>query len=44
MKQKIKEWYQCGVWAEAMVRKAVEKGVLTEDDFEDITGHPYSED
>lgn len=30
MFEKIKKWYKQGLWTEAMVLKAVSKGVLTE--------------
>ena len=36
MYEKIKRWYKQGLWTAAMVRKAVEKGVLTEVQAEDI--------
>ena len=40
---KIKRWYEKGLWTEAMVRNAVEKGVITAEQFEEITGIPYGE-
>lgn len=40
---KIKRWYEKGLWTEAMVRNAVEKGVITAEQFEEITGIPYEE-
>ena len=33
MFEKIKKYYELGLWSEAMVRNAVEKGVITEDEF-----------
>jgi len=30
MKDKILKWYKQGLWTEAMVQNAVNKGVLTE--------------
>lgn len=36
MKEKIARWYQQGLWTAAMVRKAAEKGVITQADCEDI--------
>lgn len=30
MKEKIAKWYAQGLWSEAMVLRAVEKGILTE--------------
>ena len=36
MKEKIERWYHMGLWTEEMVRNAVTKGVLTEDDAAQI--------
>lgn len=36
MKEKIKRWYQQGLWTEAMVRNAVVKGKLTEAEAAEI--------
>lgn len=36
MFEKIKKWYKQGLWSEAMVRNAVAKGVITEDQLKDI--------
>lgn len=36
MKEKIEKWYHMGLWSEAMVRSAVTKGVLTEDEATEI--------
>ena len=38
---KIKQWYEWGIWTEAMVRQAVEKGKLSTDDYFYITGNLY---
>ena len=38
MKEKIAKWYKQGLWTEAMVMNAVEKGVITEDDAAEILG------
>lgn len=38
MKEKIANWYTLGLWTEAMVNSAVEKGVLTEDEATEIFG------
>lgn len=38
MKEKIKLWYGQGLWSAAMVRNAVKKGVLTEDEAAEILG------
>lgn len=41
MYKKIKRWYQQGLWTKHMVAQAVEKGVITAAQYEDITGEAY---
>ena len=41
MKTKIKKWYSMGLWSEDMVRNAVDKGVISADDYKEITGRDY---
>ena len=36
MFEKIKKWYQQGLWTIFMVKNAVEKGILTEDQADEI--------
>ena len=36
MKEKIKKWYEQGLWTAEMVRNAVAKGKLTEDEYNEI--------
>lgn len=36
MYEKIKKWYKQGLWTEAMVRNAVAKNVITEDQANEI--------
>lgn len=36
MFEKIKKWYKQGLWTEEMVRNAVGKGILTEEQAEEI--------
>ena len=36
MFEKIKKWYKQGLWTENMVRKALEKGVLSEEQAYEI--------
>ena len=36
MKNKIEKWYRMGLWTEAMVWDAVEKGVLTKEEADEI--------
>lgn len=38
--EKIKRWYPM-LWSIQMVREAVEKGKLTPEEFQEITGEPY---
>lgn len=38
MKDKIAKWYAQGLWTEDMVREAVDKGVITEAEAEEILG------
>ena len=37
MKERIKKWYNLGLWTEEMVLKAVEKNVITQKDMEEIS-------
>ena len=41
MYEKIKKWYEQKLWSEQMVKNAVEKGVLTYEQFKEIVGHDY---
>ena len=41
MKEKVKKYYAAGVWSKERVRKVVERGVLSEDEYEEITGEKY---
>lgn len=36
MKDKIMKWYRMGLWTEEMVRNAVMKNVLTEEEMNEI--------
>lgn len=42
MKEKIKRWYEQGLWTAGMVANAVTKGVLTAAQYEDIIGELYT--
>ena len=44
MKSKIEKWYHQGLWSDAMVRDAVERGLITAEDYEAITGNSYAEE
>lgn len=41
MKEKIKKWYEQGLWTDEMVRHAVVKGIITAEDYVEITGKVY---
>lgn len=41
MYEKIKKWYEEGLWTKAMVRNAVRKGKITAEQYEEIVGEPY---
>ena len=44
MKEKIVRWYEQGLWTAGMVRNAVKKGILSVQDYEEITGEKYADD
>ena len=41
MKDKIAKWYKQGLWTKDMVRKAVEKKVITKEDYKEIVCEDY---
>lgn len=40
--ERIKYFYDAGLWSIPMVRTAVKKGVITKDQFKEITGEEYN--
>ena len=42
MKNRIAKWYKLGLWTSEMVTNAVKKGVITEEDYQEITGEVYA--
>ena len=40
--EKVKKYYDSGLWNDAMVRNAVVKGWITAAEYETITGEPYA--
>lgn len=36
MFEKIKKWYRMGLWTDAMVQKAADKGVISQEQAEEI--------
>ena len=41
MFEKIKKWYESGMWTKKMVRNAVIKGKITEEEYTEITCEEY---
>lgn len=39
--EKIKEYYENGLWNKTMVRNAVIKGKITQEQYTEITGESY---
>ena len=39
--EKVKRWYELGLWNEVRVKNAVKKGALTSEEFKAITGKDY---
>lgn len=39
--EKVKKYYEEGLWNKAMVRNAVVKGWITEEEYAEIVGEPY---
>lgn len=38
MYERIKKWYSMGLWTEEMVGNAVEKDIITEEEYNEIVG------
>ena len=43
MYEKIKKYYDTGLWSEERVRNMVVKGVITEEEYASIVGEEYEE-
>lgn len=41
MFEKIKNYYQLGLWSKERVRNMVEKGVISEEEYKTIIGEKY---
>ena len=41
MFDKIKRFYDMGLWSKGQVRNAVDKGVITPEEYKEITGEEY---
>lgn len=44
MYEKIKGYYDTGLWSKERVTNMVIKGIITEEEFYEITGEFYNED
>ena len=42
--EKIKGWYETGLWTKWMVKNAVVKEKITADEYKEITGEDYIAD
>ena len=42
--EKVKSYYDKGLWSKTAVHNAVIKGWITEEEFTEITGEPYTND
>lgn len=42
MFDRIKDWYETGVWSRKRVHDAVTKGKITPAEYEEITGEVYA--
>lgn len=40
--ERIKYFYEAGLWSAPMVKKAVLKGVITKEQYTEITGNQYA--
>jgi uncharacterized XkdX family phage protein len=38
---KVKKWFDMGMWSIEVVKSAVKKGWITKDEFKEITGEEY---
>ena len=43
MYEKIKSYYDSGLWSEVRVRNMAVKGIITEEEYDSIVGKEYEE-
>ena len=43
MYEKVKKYYDTGLWSEERVRNMVINGIITEEEYNDIVGKEYEE-
>ena len=41
MRARIEKWYKQGLWSKTQVANAVKKGVISAEDYKEITGEVY---
>ena len=41
MKNKIEKWYNMGLWTIEQVKNAVQKNIITSDEYKEIVGEDY---
>ena len=39
--ERVKYYFEAGLWNKAMVKNAVKKGVITKDQYKEIVGEEY---
>ena len=39
--ERIKYYFDAGLWSKPMVKKAVKKGIITQEQYKEITGDDY---
>lgn len=39
--ERVKYYYNAGLWSKPMVKNAVKKGVITKEQYKEITGEDY---
>ena len=42
MFERIKKWYSQSLWTDEMVKNAVKKGIITKEQYTEITGKAYA--
>ena len=40
--ERVKYYYEAGLWSAAMVKMAVKKGIITKEQYTEITGKVYA--
>lgn len=40
--ERVKYYYEAGLWSKPMVRMAVKKGVITKEQYQELTGEAYA--